>query len=188
MTIEKAKELMAALPKEVIELVKKFIKEGMKPTEAVKKAWKEYKKIKKEKAQESPEQPKKIARTITEQIFTTVQTFNENGDVIEKHNKTRTINEWTDGTKDESETVNDVTDKLMIVEKATIETKDIEIKTLKEELGKKDQEIAELKVIKKEREDSTQTDLDVGQVRSPDAYKAIRQSIDEKAFGKKQDK
>jgi hypothetical protein len=48
-------DLMSAIPAEVVELIKKYIAEGMKPTDAVKKAWEEYKKKQEEQYKDYPE-------------------------------------------------------------------------------------------------------------------------------------
>jgi len=118
------------------------------------------------------------------------------------------ITEYTDGTKDEVTGESEYKNKYNLAELeekvnaakiekdaeiATLKTeqerilleKDTEITTMKQELGTKDQEINELKGIKKEQEDNSQPSLDVGEVNSADAYKTKRESIDRRAFGEK---
>ena len=68
--------------------------------------------------------------------------------------------------------------------KDTIEAKDKEVTTMKEELGKKDQAIAELTTIK--AKENGKPDLTVGSVTSnTDSYQEAREQVNLKAFGHK---
>jgi Mg2+/Co2+ transporter CorB len=64
-----------------------------------------------------------------------------------------------------------------------LEEKDTEIKNKTEELGKKDQEIADLKNPKVE--EKKEPEMTVGTVEIKDNYKSIQQEVNDKAFKKR---
>jgi len=118
----------------------------------------------------------------------------------------KTITEYKDGTKDEVESEINIEKKFTFAEleekvnaakaeknaeiatlkvehEKILKDKDTEIQNKTEELGKKDQEIADLKNPKVEAK--KEPEMTVGTVETKDAYKIKREGIDKKAFGEK---
>lgn len=141
-------------------------------------------------------EPKVIVKVISEFREVRISTFvdgTKNGE-DEVKGYSRTITEYSDGTKDEMEEEVEIKKKYDLAEveekineakndmQKTIDSKDKEISQLKQELDAKAQEIAELKP---KEEPKKEIKMEVGSVEIKDRYEEIRSEINKAAFPKK---
>ena len=197
----------AAMPAEVLKRIKELHKEGKSMKEAMKQAWKE------QKEKGSTEQAHTVTVTVGEEACANCATKHDyehmKVNYATKEQQMNDLQACYDGLKGEhannmsecdclKKQHEDITKKFggkqAELEKQLQELKDKNVELEKkleeekQELGKKDQEIADLKVIKAKAETTKEKpSLTVGSVDNADEdrYKEIRNKVDERAFGKK---